>query len=74
MGKFPASIREFARVFVVSQAERQRADYAPDRKAYEASVVLEHIVSVEQAIARFERADADSRRKFIAHVLFRQRA
>ncbi len=73
MGEFPADIREFARVFVVSQTERQQADYALDGKDYEASVVLEHIVSVEQAIARFEHVDADSRRNFVLHVLFKQR-
>ena len=66
MGKFPADIREFAKTFVVSQTERQQADYAPDAEAYKASDVLGRIASAEQVIARFERADADSRRKFIA--------
>ena len=73
MGEFPADIRKFARMFVESQEARQQADYALDRKAYVASVVLEHIDSVEQVIARFEHVDADSRRNFVVHVLFKQR-
>ncbi len=73
MGEFPADIREFARVFVILQEARQQADYALDGKDYEASVVQEHIVSVERTIARFEHVDADSRRNFVLHVLFRQR-
>ena len=74
MQEFPAGIRKFAKTFVVLQEARQQADYALDRKAYEASDVQEHIVSAQQIIARFVHVDADSRRNFIAHVLFKQRA
>ena len=74
MGKFPADIREFARMFVEAQTERQQADYALDRKAYKASGVLGHIVSAEEAIALFQRADSQARRNFVARVLFKQRA
>ena len=73
MREFPADIREFARVFVVLQVERRQADYALDRKAYEASDVLGHIISAERAIALFQRADPQARRNFLSHVLFRQR-
>ena len=74
MGEFPADIREFARVFVILQTERQQADYALDAETYEASDVLEHIGSAERAIDGFARVDVESRRNFVAHVLFRQRA
>ncbi len=74
MREFPADIREFAKTFVESQAERQQADYALDREAYQASDVLGHIVSAQRAIALFQRADPQARRNFISHVLFRQRA
>ena len=73
MQEFPAGIREFAGTFGVLQTERQQADYALDTEAYQASDVQEHIVSAQRAIAGFERTDADSRRNFIAYVLFRQR-
>ena len=74
MREFPAGIREFAKTFVVLQTERQKADYALDRKPYETTDVLEHIGSAERAIDRFARVDVESRRNFVAHVLFRQRA
>ena len=74
MGEFPAGIREFARVFVELQEARQRADYALDTQAYEASDIFAYMTSAEQAIALFEQVDAEARRNFVAHVLFRQRA
>ena len=74
MEEFPADIREFARVFVVLQTERQQADYALDTKVYETTDVLASIVSAEWAIDGFARVDVESRRNFVAHVLFRQRA
>ena len=74
MREFPAGIRNFAAVFVVSQIERQKADYALDADAYRKSDVLGHIISIELAISRFERADIEARRSFAAHVLFKQRS
>ena len=74
MVEFPAGIREFAKTFVELQTVRQQADYALDGKAYEASGVLEHIGSAERAIDRFAHVDVESRRNFVAHVLFRQRS
>ena len=74
MGEFPADIREFARAFVVLQTERQKADYALDTKVYETTDVLASIVSAEWAIDGFARVDVESRRNFVAHVLFRQRS
>ena len=74
MGEFPAGIRKFAKTFTELQTERQQADYALDTKVYETSDVLVSITSAQRAIDRFERADAESRRNFVAHVLFRQRS
>ena len=74
MPEFPAGIRNFADVFVVSQVERQKADYALDADAYLKSDVLEHIVAAELAFSWFERTHIEARRSFVAHVLFRQRS
>ena len=61
-------------MFVELQIEWQQADYALDTDVYEKSDVPGRIVSAELAISRFERADADAKRGFAAHVLFPQRA
>ena len=74
MREFPAGIREFAKTFTELQTERQQADYALDAETYETTDVLASIVSAERAIALFEQVDAESRRNFVAHVLFRQRS
>ena len=72
--EFPAEIRYFAKAFVELQIERQKADYALDTDAYETSDVLDYIDSAERAIGGFKQADADAKRAFAAHVLFRQRS
>ena len=74
MGEFPAGIRKFAKTFTELQTERQQADYALDTKVYETSDVLVSIASAEEAIDGFARVDVESRRNFVAHVLFRQRS
>ena len=74
MREFPAEIRDFAKMFVVLQIERQQADYALDATAYEKSDVPGYVDSAERAISRFEQADMAARRAFAAHVLFRQRS
>ena len=74
MREFPVAIRHFAEIFVMLQAERQKADYALNVNAYQKSEVLEHVDSAEFAIRQFEQADIDARRGFVAHVLFRQRS
>ena len=74
MREYPAEIRDFAEAFVELQKARQEADYALDTDAYEKSDVLGYIDSAERAIGRFEGADADAKRGFAAHVLFRQRS
>ena len=74
MEEFPAGIRKFAKAFVVLQTERQKADYALDAETYETTDALASIVSAERAIDGFARVDVESRRSFVAHVLFRQRA
>ena len=74
MLEFPVAVRNFAKTFVMLQAQRQQADYALDVDAYQKSDVLEHVTSAELAIRQFEQADVDARRGFAVHVLFRQRS
>ena len=73
MQVFPEEVRDFAKAFVVLQEDRQRADYAPDGDLFYKSDVVMAIDTAESAIGRFEQADADARRNFTAHVLFKQR-
>ena len=73
MQVFPEEVRDFAKAFVVLQEDRQRADYALDGSLFYKSDVVMAIDTAESAIGRFEQADADARRNFAAHVLFRQR-
>ena len=73
MREFPAEVRHFAKAFVTLQDNRQQADYALDAGPYRKSDVIGQIDMAELAIARFERADIEARRGFVAHVLFRQR-
>ena len=63
-----------ARAFVVLQKARQQTDYALDTATYQKSDVLGYIDFAEQAIRRFEQADVDARRGFVAYVLLRQRS
>ena len=74
MREFPAAVRDFAEAFVTLQKARHEADYALDAGTYEESDVLASIASAQRAIGDFERAGADARRSFAAHVLFKQRA
>ena len=72
MGAFPPEVRGFADTFVVLQKVRQQADYALDVR-FGKPDVLAAIDSAEAVIARFEQADAQHRRAFVAHVLFKRR-
>ena len=72
MAEFPKSIRKFASAFVILQRERQQADYAPEMR-YNESSVLKEIDRAEEAISHYEQAGVQDRRRFVALVLFRQR-
>ena len=72
MQRFPTEVRDFAEAFVMLQDRRHEADYALDDR-YDKLDVLSAIDRAENAIARFDQADIEHRRSFVAHVLFRQR-
>ena len=73
---FPPGIHYFAKIFLVLQEIRQRADYAlddnPEDPYYETEVLV-LITSAESAIKRLEQADVQHRRDFVAYVLFKAR-
>ena len=73
MAAFPQEVRGFAKAFVILQKARQQADYALDGR-YDKLTVLGAIDMAERAIARFEQTDAQHRRAFVAHVLFKRRS
>ena len=73
MAAFPQEVRHFAKTFVILQKARQQADYALDGR-YDKLTVLGAIDMAERAIVRFEQADAQHRRTFVAHVLFKRRS
>ena len=72
LAAFPPDVRDFADTFAALQKLRLQADYALDVK-YDKENVLATIEIAEDAIARFEQADARTRRAFVAHVLFKRR-
>ena len=73
MATFPQGVRHFAKTFVILQKARQQADYALDGQ-YSKLDVLAVIDRAERSITRFEQTDAQHRRAFVAHVLFKRRA
>ena len=72
MREFPPEIQRFAETFNDLQRTRNRADYALDGR-YNKPGVLAQIGRAEAAIAWLEGADAQHRRRFAAHVLFKRR-
>ena len=72
MAAFPPEVRRFADMFAALQKLRHKADYALDGR-YEKEDVRAAIDIAEETIAKFEQADAWSRRAFVAHVLFKRR-
>ena len=72
MAAFPQEVRHFAKTFVILQKARQQADYALDSQ-YSKLDVLAAIDRAERAIVRFDQADVQHRRAFVAHVLFKRR-
>ena len=73
MAAFPQEVRRFAKAFVILQKARQQADYALDGR-YDKLTVLGAIDMAQRAIAQFEQADAQHRRAFVAHALFKRRS
>ena len=73
LAAFPPEMRNFADMFVALQKARQQADYALDGR-YDKLTVLGAIDMAERAIVRFEQTDAQHRRAFVAHVLFKRRS
>ena len=72
MRTFPVEIRDFADTFIDLQQARQQADYAHEGE-YSEPDVLATINEAENAISKFEQADARHRRSFAVHVLFKRR-
>ncbi|RUW60975.1 hypothetical protein EOA16_14330 [Mesorhizobium sp. M7A.F.Ca.US.008.03.1.1] len=70
IGKFPASIDDFANKFVETQSKRHEADYNPLARFYR-SDVLADIESVKIVIENFSKAPAKDRRAFASWVLFK---
>ena len=73
LAAFPPEVCNFADMFVALQKARQQADYALDGR-YDKLTVLGAIDMAERAIVRFEQTDAQHRRAFVAHVLFKRRS
>ena len=74
---FPPEIHYFAKKFVKLQEMRQRADYALDdnpEDPYYETRVLALITTADIAIKKFEQANVQHRRDFVAHVLFKPRS
>ena len=66
--KFPVEIREFADRFVSMQQKRHQADYAPEAR-YDKDFVLQDIVAIAEAIAKFQRVPVKDRRAFAVYLL-----
>ena len=73
MAAFPQEVRDFAKTLVFREKARQQADYALDGE-YSKLDVLGAIDRAERSIAQFEQTDAEHRRAFVAHVLFKRRS
>ena len=72
MSRFPLEIRDMADLFASLQARRNQADYALQTQ-YRRSDVLQLATETESAIEAFEATNANQRRSFAAHLIFRER-
>ena len=72
MRTFPLEAHSFAEALVDLQDARHQADYSLEDQ-YSKQEVLMIIDVAENAIDRFEQADARHRRAFAVHVLFKRR-
>lgn len=74
MQEFPLEIKKFANMFVGLQDERHEADYSLARDLYDKPSTLAAIDNAERAIRLLEQVEAQHRRGFIAHMLFKRRS
>lgn len=63
INRFPATIRNFAELFVSMQVKRHRSDYDPV-STFRKSNVIQDIDAVKDAIMRFNEAPRNDRRAF----------
>ena len=69
----PTEVRDFAQLFVEAQEDRHQADYDPMWKR-DKSAIEDRLAEVGHVIRRFGTVNAEDRRAFAAHVLFRRRS
>lgn len=72
MSVFPAGIKDFGKIFVLMQRQRQQSDYSPIA-TFDRERVMQLITEAENAITALENAPTAGRRAFAIHVLFRRR-
>ena len=68
INRFPADIRNFAKLFVSMQVKRHRADYDPGG-TFRKSDVIQDIDEAEDVIKRFSEVSRADRRAFAIYVL-----
>ena len=72
MGRFPPEIRDFGRLFVFMQGQRNYADYDPSAR-FSRQSVAQLVDESDGTITRFEDTSAADRRAFALYVLLRIR-
>ena len=72
MRTFPLEVHSFAKALVDLQDARHQADYSLEGQCSKQEVFVTIDVA-ENAIDRFEQADARHRRAFAVYVLFKRR-
>ncbi len=66
--KFPEEVQDFADKFVDMQQKRHQADYDPEAD-YDKNFVLQDIIAVAEAIAKFQQVPVKDRRAFAVYLL-----
>ena len=72
MGRLPPEIRDFGRLFVFMQGQRNYADYDPSAR-FSRQSVAQLVDESDGTITRFEDTSAADRRAFALYVLLRIR-
>ena len=70
---FPIEIREFAETFVELQINRHNADYSYEAR-YAKEDAMSAIYRAARAIDQLKGANIVDRRRFVVHLLFKQRS
>ena len=70
---FPIEIREFAETFVELQINRHNADYSYDAR-YAKEDAMSAIYRAARAIDQLKGTNIADRRRFVVHLLFKQRS